>query len=152
MRGRWYENYIEKTNGSDVKCVDISVKMFTFTDGEEQIKLDSALEAFCVSGDTIVIEHEIRSSVDFMRLVMVKDAIDSIRPFNAEVILVMLYVPYARQDRICEPGESLALRKFADILNPRNGLAVVFRDGKLERFQTIDAIRENVQEALVKYL
>lgn len=41
---------------------------------------------------------------------------------------------------------------FADIQNPRNELAVVFKNGNLERFQTIDAIRENVQEALVKYL
>jgi ribose-phosphate pyrophosphokinase len=31
--------------------------------------------------------------------------------------LVCPYVPYARQDRVCAPGESLSLKVFADLIN-----------------------------------
>lgn len=41
---------------------------------------------------------------------------------------------------------------FADIQNPRNELAIVFKDGKLVRKQSLVEIRANVAEELKKYL
>lgn len=41
---------------------------------------------------------------------------------------------------------------FEDIQSPDNQLGVVFKDGKLVRFQTLEGIRENVANELKKYL
>lgn len=41
---------------------------------------------------------------------------------------------------------------FEDISAPENQLAIAFRDGKLERFQTLEEIRDNVGVELKKYI
>lgn len=134
-------------------AVDIPVKVFTFSGGEEQVRLDGKLEELCTCGDTIIVEQEIRSSSDFMRLAMTKDAIDRVRAFGVDVVLVMLYVPYARQDRVCEPGEALALRKFADMLNALKFDRVIVADPHSDvASAVIDNIQIIPQEDIVKMM
>ncbi len=47
---------------------------------------------------------------------MVKDALKRFDP-DTPIHLFLPYVPYARQDRVCVPGESFSLKVFAGIIN-----------------------------------
>lgn len=57
----------------------------------------------------------LNSSKDFMQLAM---AVDALRRKGSKYIECTIpYLPYARQDRICNDGEALSLKVFANLLN-----------------------------------
>jgi ribose-phosphate pyrophosphokinase len=67
-------------------------------------------------GDHIVtIKKHIQNSDDIMEILMLNDAIR--RVGHTRIRLVMPYVPYSRQDRVMNPGESLSIKVFADLIN-----------------------------------
>lgn len=57
------------------------------------------------------------SADDIMELLLVTNALKNL---NIKVDLVLLYVPYGRQDRICNPGESFSLKVFAGLVNQQD--------------------------------
>lgn len=72
------------------------------------------------------IEAMLFNSDDVMTLVMLTDAL---RNAGADDIrLTMPYIPYARQDRICNVGEAFSLRVFASLINSLNFSSVVVWD------------------------
>lgn len=72
------------------------------------------------------IEALLFNSDDIMTLVML---VDALREQGAEKIrLTMPYIPYARQDRVCNAGESFSIRAFARIINSLNFASVVVYD------------------------
>lgn len=80
-----------------------------FSGGEVHVGLASRapLEA--------TIEAHVRSSDNLMELLLITDAL---RRAGTKVIrLLMPYLPYARQDRVCSPGEAHSLRVFCDLIN-----------------------------------
>ena len=110
---------------------DIPVQVFTFSGGEVHVKLDmTAFSLINFIGVKVQIHQEIRTSDDFMAVVMAKDALDEIFRFypNTPIELYSLYVPYARQDRYCEQGEAFGVRTFARLLNSLNFSRVVIAD------------------------
>jgi ribose-phosphate pyrophosphokinase len=52
-----------------------------------------------------------------MRLLLLRNAITNKFGSKVNIILEMPYLPYARQDRICEKGEALSIRVFCDLIN-----------------------------------
>ncbi|MNX75091.1 Ribose-phosphate pyrophosphokinase 2 [compost metagenome] len=58
----------------------------------------------------------LKDGTDIMDLVMVTDAIRRLNP-AIQIHLWMPYLPYARQDRVPRPGESLTIKPFCDIIN-----------------------------------
>jgi ribose-phosphate pyrophosphokinase len=58
----------------------------------------------------------LRSGNDIVELALLKDAISRFGFGDNGVNLVMPYVPYARQDRICDAGESFSIVVFADLI------------------------------------
>lgn len=56
---------------------------------------------------------------DVMELLTVTDAIRRLRP-KMPIHLVLPYLPYARQDRVPNLGESLTLKVFCDVINGQN--------------------------------
>lgn len=57
----------------------------------------------------------LRSSEDIIRLIMLCDAI---KRTGAKIGLLRIpYLPYARQDRVCNPGEAHSLRVICDLIN-----------------------------------
>lgn len=94
------------------------LKVFTFKGGEVQVKITP------IQGDVsrtkpfhrFRIRADIRNSDDTMALLLLTDAVR--RMFGRTPIEVELpYIPYARQDRVCNPGESLSIKVFADLIN-----------------------------------
>lgn len=65
----------------------------------------------------VTIKALLRSSNDFMEVLMLLDAFDrQTDSVSVPVVLDLGYMPYARQDRVCRPGESFSLEVFAKLL------------------------------------
>lgn len=83
-----------------------------FNGGEEHIRLDTThLHEY----DRINVRAHIKSSSDFMKLVFIKSVLDAHDIKNVELYLP--YIPYGRQDRVCNEGEAFSLKVFGKMLN-----------------------------------
>lgn len=95
--------------------VDLKPEFFQFSGGEYQVKIrdikppiphgEVEVTAFLLNGDA-------------MPLLLLMDAIK--RKFAGNITKMTLrlpYLPYARQDRVMNDGESLAVKVFADMVN-----------------------------------
>lgn len=96
-----------------------------FPGGEVYIKIDQKEDNRFRS---FRIESLIRGSNDIMELLMLTDAVR--REFGPDISidLVMPYLPYARQDRVCREGESLSIKVFCDLINSQNYTSVEIWD------------------------
>jgi ribose-phosphate pyrophosphokinase len=99
-------------------------KSFIFNGGEVHVEIPEGMNHL----KEITVEAFIHNSDDVMTLLMVKDAID--REFVRTVprFLVMPYIPYARQDRVCNEREAFSIKVFADLINSMNFDLVVVLD------------------------
>ena len=96
---------------------EIKPQISIFPGGEINTKL--ILDGIWISSDCHVnITAHIKSSNHLMALLMITDAL---RRIGAEKIeLIMPYIPYARQDRVNNLGESLSIKVFTDLINSQN--------------------------------
>lgn len=85
-------------------------KSFTFPGGEPQLQILSKV----TPGD-VAITHRVNSIHDFFEIVMANDALRRMGFKNID--LVLPYFPAARQDRVCNDGEPLTIKLFADMVN-----------------------------------
>ncbi len=90
----------------------IPYTMKVFAGGEVQVKLGKLPVDFNNTKNEgyIVIDGLIKSSDMYMEFVMLCDAIHRI--CQCSIIADLHYLPYARQDRVCSPGEAFALSQF----------------------------------------
>ena len=65
----------------------------------------------------ISIKGSIYSSDDIMELLLLVDAIRRDAFGQVEIEFICPYLPYARQDRVCAPGEALGLKVMCDLIN-----------------------------------
>jgi ribose-phosphate pyrophosphokinase len=85
-----------------------------FSGGEVNVRTTQGRE---MSNEAqITISASIMDSEGLMTLAMMKDAISREAP-ETKVTLALWYVPYARQDRVCNPGEALSIKVFCDMIN-----------------------------------
>lgn len=88
-----------------------------FPAGEIKVKVDIVyLESN--SDDLSNIYCSLKSSDDIMALLMTVDALR--RAGHQPTSLYIKYFPYARQDRICNPGEAFSVKVMADLINGLN--------------------------------
>ena len=95
-----------------------------FPGGEVHIAVDDSF--VCHVPQMIRITAHLRSPADQMALFMLTDAIR--RVCRAPICLRMPYVPYARQDRVCNPGEALAAKVFCQMINAQDYESVTIFD------------------------
>lgn len=112
------------TNGSKW----LQYKTFTFSGGEISVKLDPEMTSFLRNALLpFHIHARIYNAEKIMELALLVDAIR--RAFGeVEIHLDCPYLPYARQDRVCAPGESLSLKVICDIINSLNFKSVTIAD------------------------
>ncbi len=92
-------------------------KRFVFPGGEVGVKLDNDY-SFKYFNSANAIVARVQTSEDFMELAMVADAL---RRFdNVKIGVFLPYLPYARQDRVCDTGEAFSLQVFCKLLNSLN--------------------------------
>lgn len=92
---------------------EIEFKHLKFSGGELHIKLNNLINYELV--EKVVITNRIKSTDDLMNILIAKDALQrkGVKYFD----LVIPYIPYARQDRVCVAGESFTLKVFTTLLN-----------------------------------
>ena len=112
----------------------IKFTMNKFKGGEMHIKLDS--QANYNESDKVVITNRFTCGDDIMKVLIAKDALHFMGVKNFE--LVMPYIPYARQDRLCNIGESFTLKVFTDLIN----------SAKFDKVYVVDA-HSDVAPALI---
>lgn len=96
----------------------IPYERFKFPGGEVQVKLQEPRDDY----EEVTIVANISNSDAILELLMLTDAC---RRYGYEKIgLFLPYVPYSRQDRVCNPGEALSLKVFADLINAQKYEAV----------------------------
>lgn len=88
------------------------IKSIRFPGGEVGVKLQQPVTDACKA----IIRARITSSDEVIELLMVVDAMRRQNP-TIELFLDMPYTPYARQDRVCDQGESLSIAVFAKLIN-----------------------------------
>lgn len=95
-----------KVNGKPLE------KDFTFPGGEVQVRLSKEV----LDSKLVWIDAHIRSSEDVMKLMLVTDVLIRELDKDVERRLNIHYFPYARQDRVCYPGEAESKAVMLDIL------------------------------------
>jgi ribose-phosphate pyrophosphokinase len=88
-------------------------KIFKFNGGEQHIviKQNGPIEG-------VTIEASITSSDKLMLVFMATDALR--RMGFKDINLFTPYLPYARQDRVCNEGEALSIKVLCDLINSQN--------------------------------
>lgn len=102
------------------KVERINPSSFLFPGGEVHVSLPEFESDIAKS---VRISALLKSSDDVMRLLMLTDAVRR-RVGATPIHLVMPYVPYARQDRVCNSGEAHGAKVFCELIN-RQGYASV---------------------------
>jgi ribose-phosphate pyrophosphokinase len=106
----------------------LKYKCFPFSGGEVSVKLDEDETGFVHDPmSPFYIKAHITSPSQIMELCLLVDALR--RSYgDVNMHLHCPYVPYARQDRVCAPGEALSIKVFADILNSLHFKSVKVND------------------------
>lgn len=102
-----------------VSCggMNIPFERFTFSGGEIQVKIkEGSLSKWA---DVVLVHAHLTSSEELFALALITDAIRRTSQ-DASIRLICPYLPYARQDRVCAPGESLSLKVCCDFINSLN--------------------------------
>ena len=89
-------------------------KCFTFPAGEVSVILPNPWSGFV---SHVLVKAIIRNAQDMMELMLIKDIIDRDYGKSVTCKLHMYYVPYGRQDRVCNKGESFSLKVFCNVIN-----------------------------------
>lgn len=95
----------------------ISTHQFLFPGGEVGINVNVLKPDFTVQDVTL--SARVSSSDKLMGVFMATDALERVYP-NARIHLDLPYIPYARQDRVCNAGEALSIKAVARLINAQN--------------------------------
>lgn len=106
-----HQLHVATTAGGPMVAMDYSP--LTFAGGEVHVRILEPNEA---PGQVFEITARLHGSVEIMELLLLTDAVRRMSA-GARIRLVCPYFPYARQDRVCAPGEALSLRVVADLIN-----------------------------------
>lgn len=92
---------------------DKPVSFFKFPGGEIQVKLPEKIEPF-----RVILTWKPKSSDDIMKLLLTANALHNAGIHDID--LDILYLPYARQDRVCSPGESQSVQVIWELITTAN--------------------------------
>ncbi|MBI3349770.1 MAG: ribose-phosphate pyrophosphokinase [Burkholderiales bacterium] len=102
------------------------LQFFAFPGGERHVRLPASVAG---SADRIwALTAHLYSTDGVMDLLLTADALRRAVRHDAEIHLVMPYVPYARQDRAALPGEPLSAAVFCRLVNSLNFASVTIAD------------------------
>lgn len=98
------------------------IKFFRFSGGECHV----SVEGIRIGAQVELLAY-LYSSDDVMSLLLAVDAIRRVNP-HALIDLQIPYMPYARQDRVCNEGEALSIKVMASLINGLNCHSVTILD------------------------
>lgn len=100
----------------------VEMKVLKFPGGELHVTVETGVPA-----DEFELTAHLPHADAVMTLLMTTDALRRAYP-GTPVALLLPYVPYARQDRVANPGESLSAKVFCDLINAQQYTRVVIQD------------------------
>jgi ribose-phosphate pyrophosphokinase len=89
-------------------------KHIVFPGGEDHITIDWTENI--LGKPKLIITQRVNSARDFLKILLATDAAKRSMKFS----MISLFIPYfpgARQDRVCNPGEPLTVKVYADLIN-----------------------------------
>lgn len=95
----------------------ISTRQFLFPGGEVGINVN--VNEPDLSVRNVTLSGRASSSDKLMGIFMATDALQRVYP-SAKIHLKLPYIPYARQDRVCNAGEALSIKAVARLINAQN--------------------------------
>ena len=111
-----------------VNNTEVQIKFMKFPAGETNIQIDKAIKHKTLMAPVRVrIYCKFESNEDLVNLLLVTSAVKNDLGYR-EVHLDMPYFPYARQDRVCNPGEALSVKVIADLINSQDYITVAIAD------------------------
>lgn len=143
---KWRTSYLLKGDNMNLKLfvgkTPVEVTKTTFPGGESCIRISgNPLEGCDQTSLAGLITMDFKNNGDLVDLMMLVDAVRRYYYTPVELSLRMDYLPYARQDRVCNPGESLSVKVVTDFINSMNFARVYCKD-----------IHSNVGEVLINNL
>ncbi len=135
---------IEVTSADN--CYDHTVHKydaFVFSGGEQHVRF----EEDAIGGD-ITVTARVMSANDIIGLLLIKDALDRMGEHDS-IELVIPYWPYARQDRVCSPGEALSTAVMARLINSAKFDSVTIYDAHSD---VSPALIDNVENVSISDL
>lgn len=124
--------------------ITLTPRVFTFAGGESQVVLPEEFICNAESVSSVRINAWLKTADAVMQLLLLTDAVRRVLP-NVPLHLNMPYVPYARQDRVCNPGEALSAKVFCNLINAQAYATVMIADphsdvvpALLERVSIVD--------------
>lgn len=103
----------------------VPYETFVFSGGEVHVKLSQKISFTDITHTAI--HARLTSSEEMMRLFMVTDAVKRQYP-DCKIHLYTPYLPYARQDRLCDAGEAMSLKVFCNLINMQKYESVTIMD------------------------
>lgn len=100
---------------------DQPINFFKFSGGEIQVRLSEVLVA-----ERATLTWKPTCSDDILLLLLAVNALQKEGMYDIQ--LDCLYLPYARQDRVCFPGEAFSLEMICELLDGLNLSAINFWD------------------------
>jgi len=100
-----------------IKLLYREIELFTFPCGENNVRIKHLL-AETGYNDIHRIYMKYENSNDIINLLLLVDALRHLK--NKEISLFIDYIPFSRQDRVCNTGEAFSLKVFADLINNCN--------------------------------
>lgn len=97
----------------------ISIDQFTFPGGEVGVNINTGNEYSAGGVDHVVLAVRAKNSDTLIAAFMATDALRR-HYHNAKIHLELAYIPYARQDRVCNAGEALSIKVVAQLINAQN--------------------------------
>lgn len=95
----------------------VSTRQFLFPGGEVGINVNVLEPDYDVRA--VELNARVSSSDKLMGVFMATDALERAYPL-AKIHLNLPYIPYARQDRVCNAGEALSIKAVARLINAQN--------------------------------
>lgn len=89
------------------------VETMKFPGGEMHVRLTNAQLKFKFPA---TLRADLRTSDDVMAMLLTVDAIKRTDP-DKDINLLCPYLPYARQDRVCNPGEAISVEVMSHLIN-----------------------------------
>lgn len=107
---------------SDRGEVPLELRKLVFPGGEVNVTVELGKPAH-----TLRIQAHLPHAEAVMTLLLATDALRRGYP-GTPILLSLPYVPYARQDRVANPGEALSARVFCDLINTQQYAQVEVQD------------------------
>lgn len=102
------------------------IRFMSFPAGERHVYLPESVQA--VDHEHWTITAQIYSANEVMDLLLLNNALRRAAKTTYSVQLMLPYMPYARQDRLTVPGESVSLEVMAQLINSMQFSLVTFAD------------------------